>query len=147
MKVAIGCDHGGIDLKETVIATLREMNIDAEDMGTHDRNSCDYPDFADKVARAVASGQCQQGVLICGTGLGMSIAANKVQGIRAALCNEVFSARMARAHNDANVLCLGARVVGSGVAQEIVRAYFSEPFEGGRHARRVEKIAALDQRP
>ena len=146
MKVAIGCDHGGIDLKEAVMAALQELQINVIDMGTHDRNSCDYPDFAQKVSEAVVSGECEQGVLICGTGLGMSMAANKVKGIRAALCNEVFSAKMARAHNDANILCLGARVVGSGVAQEIAKAYFSGSFEGGRHARRVEKISALDAR-
>lgn len=146
MKVAIGSDHGGLDLKETVISVLKELNITVEDLGTHDRNSCDYPDFAERVGQAVVSGACQQGILICGTGIGMSIAANKVQGIRAALCNEVFSARMARAHNDANILCLGARVVGSGVAQEIVRAYFASEFEGGRHAGRVAKIGRLDSR-
>lgn len=146
MKVAIGSDHGGLDLKETVISVLKELNITVEDLGTHDRNSCDYPDFAERVGQAVVSDACQQGILICGTGIGMSIAANKVQGIRAALCNEVFSARMARAHNDANILCLGARVVGSGVAQEIVRAYFASEFEGGRHAGRVAKIGRLDSR-
>lgn len=146
MKVAIGCDHGGLDLKEAVISVLKELNLDIVDMGTHDRNSVDYPDYASKVAEAVVSGDCQQGVLICGTGIGMSIAANKVNGIRAALCNEVFSARMARAHNDANILCIGARVVGAGVAQEIVRAYFTGGFEGGRHAKRVEKITLLDSR-
>jgi ribose 5-phosphate isomerase B len=146
MKVAIGSDHGGLDLKETVISVLKELNITVEDLGTHDRSSCDYPDFAERVGDAVVSGACQQGILICGTGIGMSIAANKVQGIRAALCNEVFSARMARAHNDANILCLGARVVGPGVAQEIVRAYFASEFEGGRHAGRVAKIGRLDSR-
>jgi ribose 5-phosphate isomerase B len=146
MKVAIGSDHGGLDLKETVISVLKELNISIDDLGTHDRSSCDYPDFAERVAGAVASGDCQQGILICGTGIGMSIAANKVQGIRAALCNEIFSAKMARAHNDANVLCLGARVVGPGVAQEIVRAYFGSEFEGGRHAGRVAKIGRLDSR-
>jgi ribose 5-phosphate isomerase B len=146
MKVAIGSDHGGLDLKETVISVLKELNISVEDLGTHDRSSCDYPDFAERVAAAVVSGDCQQGILICGTGIGMSIAANKVEGIRAALCNELFSAKMARAHNDANVLCLGARVVGPGVAQEIVRAYFGSEFEGGRHAGRVAKIGRLDSR-
>jgi ribose 5-phosphate isomerase B len=146
MKVAIGSDHGGLDLKETVISVLKELNISIEDLGTHDRSSCDYPDFAERVAAAVVSGDCQQGILICGTGIGMSIAANKVEGIRAALCNELFSAKMARAHNDANVLCLGARVVGPGVAQEIVRAYFGSEFEGGRHAGRVAKIGRLDSR-
>lgn len=146
MKVAIGSDHGGLDLKEAVISVLNDLNIVVEDVGTHDRNSCDYPDFAQRVAEAVAAGTCDQGVLICGTGIGMSIAANKVQGIRAALCNEIFSAKMARAHNDANILCLGARVVGPSVAQEIVTAFFSAEFEGGRHAGRVAKIGALDAR-
>lgn len=146
MKVAIGCDHGGLDLKEAVISVLKELNLAYEDMGTHDRSSCDYPDYAEKVATAVVSGQCQQGILICGTGIGMSIAANKVPGIRAALCNEIFSAKMARNHNDANIICIGARVVGAGVAQEIVKAYFTSGFEGGRHARRVEKLNLLDTR-
>lgn len=146
MRVAIGSDHGGLDLKAAVVEKLTELNLEVEDMGTHDRNSCDYPDFAQKVAQAVAGGACEQGILICGTGIGMSIAANKVKGIRAALCNEVFSARMARAHNNANVLCMGARVIGPGVAQEIVAAYFSSAFEGGRHSRRVEKIGLLDER-
>jgi ribose 5-phosphate isomerase B len=146
MKVAIGCDHGGLDLKEAVISMLNDLNLTYEDMGTFERTSCDYPDYAEKVAAAVVSGQCDQGILICGTGIGMSIAANKVPGIRAALCNEIFSASMARAHNNANILCLGARVVGTGVAQEIVKAYFSTQFEGGRHARRVEKITVLDRK-
>lgn len=144
MKVAIGCDHGGLDLKETVISVLKEMGLEYEDFGTYDRNSVDYPDFAAKVGEAVASGQCQQGILICGTGIGMSIAANKIPGIRAAVCNEVYSAKMARAHNNANVLCLGARVVGPGVAAEIVKAFLTGAFEEGRHARRVEKIALLE---
>lgn len=146
MKVAIGCDHGGLDLKETVISVLKEMDLEYEDFGTYDRNSCDYPDFAAKVGEAVASGQCQQGILICGTGIGMSIAANKIPGIRAALCNEVYSAKMARAHNNANVLCLGARVVGPGVAAEIVKTFLTGAFEEGRHARRVEKISLLEGR-
>ncbi|MDF2626289.1 MAG: ribose 5-phosphate isomerase [Symbiobacteriaceae bacterium] len=146
MKIAIGSDHGGLDLKEAVISVLRELNLEFEDMGTHERSSCDYPDYAEKVAVAVASGAFEQGILICGTGIGMSIAANKVPGIRAALCNEIFSARMARNHNDANILCIGARVVGPGVAQEIVKAYFTSGFEGGRHAGRVAKINALDTR-
>jgi ribose 5-phosphate isomerase B len=146
MKVAVGCDHGGLELKETVISVLKDLNLEFEDMGVYDRTSVDYPDFAEKVAAAVASGRFEQGVLICGTGIGMSIAANKVHGIRAALCNEIFSAKMARAHNNANILCLGARVVGPSVAQEIVRAYFTGSFEGGRHAQRVEKINLLDSR-
>jgi ribose 5-phosphate isomerase B len=146
VKIAIGSDHGGLDLKEAVISVLKELNLEFEDMGTHDRSSCDYPDYAEKVAAAVVSGAFEQGILICGTGIGMSIAANKVPGIRAALCNEIFSAKMARNHNDANILCIGARVVGPGVAQEIVKAYFTSGFEGGRHARRVEKLNALDTR-
>lgn len=146
MKVAIGSDHGGLDLKETVISVLKEMQLEVEDLGTHDKNSCDYPDFAQKVAEGVAAGAYDKGVLICGTGIGMSIAANKVPGIRAALCNEIYSAQMARAHNDANILCIGARVVGAGVAAEIVKAFFTVEHEGGRHARRVEKIHLLERK-
>jgi len=146
MKVAIASDHGGLDLKETVISVLRSLQIEVSDLGTHEKVSCDYPDYAQKVADGVAGGEYEKGVLICGTGLGMSIAANKVAGIRAALCNEVYSAKMARAHNDANILCMGARVVGPGVAEEIVKAFFSTEHEGGRHARRVEKIRLLEQR-
>lgn len=146
MNVAVACDHGGLDLKETVISVLGSLGHTVTDLGTHDRSSCDYPDYAQKVAEGVAAGTYDRGVLICGTGLGMSIAANKVAGVRAAPCNEIYSARMARAHNDANVLCLGARVVGPGVAEEIVRAFFSTEHEGGRHARRVEKIRLLETR-
>jgi ribose 5-phosphate isomerase B len=145
MKVAIGSDHGGFDLKDAVSAAIKELGHEVIDLGVYDRTSVDYPDFAAKVAEAVVTKTCEQGVLICGTGIGMSIAANKVPGIRAALCNEVFSAQMAREHNDANILCLGARVVGPGVAQEIVRAYFSSNFAGGRHANRVAKLNALDE--
>ncbi len=146
MKVAIGSDHGGLDLKETVISVLKGLQIEVEDLGTHDRNSCDYPDYAQKVANAVAAGEYNRGVLICGTGIGMSIAANKVQGIRAALCNEVYSAQMARAHNDANIICMGARVVGTGVAAEIVKAFFTTEHEGGRHTGRVAKIHLIEQK-
>lgn len=145
MKVAIGSDHGGLDLKEAVISVLKGLNHEVEDLGTHDKSSCDYPDFAQKVAEGVAGGTYAKGVLICGTGIGMSIAANKVPGIRAALCNEIYSASMARAHNDANIICLGARVVGPGVAEEIVKAFFTTEHEGGRHARRVEKIHLLEK--
>jgi len=146
MKVAIGSDHGGLDLKETVISVLKGLQIEVDDLGTHDRNSCDYPDYAQKVANAVATGEYDKGVLICGTGIGMSIAANKVPGIRAALCNEIYSAQMARAHNDANVICMGARVVGGGVAAEITKAFFTTEHEGGRHAGRVAKIHLIEQR-
>lgn len=145
MKVAIGSDHGGLELKETVISVLKELQVEVEDLGTHDKSSCDYPDFAQKVSNAVAAGTFDKGVLICGTGIGMSIAANKVNGIRAALCNEIFSAKMARAHNDANIMCIGARVVGASVASEIVKAFFTTEHEGGRHAQRVAKIHQLEQ--
>ncbi len=114
--MAVASDHGGFDLKGMVISLLESLGHEVTDLGTHDRNSCDYPDYAQKVAEGVAAGVYDRGVLICGTGLGMSIAANKVAGVRAALCNEVYSARMARAHNDANVLCGGAGVVGPGLA-------------------------------
>lgn len=145
MKVAIGSDHGGYDLKETVAAVIKELGHDVVDKGVFERTSVDYPDYAARVAEAVVSGECEQGVLICGTGIGMSIAANKIHGIRAALCNEIFSAQMAREHNDANILCLGARVVGPSVAEGIVRAYFTSSFAGGRHANRVAKLTALDE--
>lgn len=144
MRVGVGCDHGGFDLKESVLQVLREMGIAARDFGTFSRDSVDYPDFARQVALAVRDGQVDLGILICGTGIGISIAANKVRGIRAALCAEPFSARMARQHNNANVLCLGARTIGPGLAQEIVRAFLQAEFEGGRHGRRVEKIAELE---
>lgn len=145
MIVGVGCDHGGFDLKQAVLDTLKEMQIEVRDFGTFGRDSVDYPDYARAVAGAVKDGSVQLGVLICGTGIGISIAANKIAGIRAALCADPFSARMARAHNDANVLCLGARTLGSGPAQEIVRAFFTGTFEGGRHARRVEKIHLLEK--
>lgn len=145
MKVAVGCDHAGFPLKETVIAALRKLGAEVVDFGTHSLESVDYPDFGERVGRAVASGEVDRGVVICGTGIGVSIAANKVPGVRAALCAEPFSARMARAHNDANVLCLGARVVGPGLALETVRAFLSAQFEGGRHQRRVEKVMAMER--
>lgn len=145
MIVGVGCDHGGFDLKQAVLETLKELQIEVRDFGTFTRDSVDYPDFARAVAMAVRDGTVQMGVLICGTGIGISIAANKVPGIRAALCADTFSARMAREHNDANVLCLGARTLGPGLAQEIVRAFFTGAFAGGRHAGRIQKIHGLEQ--
>ncbi|HLT58590.1 MAG: ribose 5-phosphate isomerase B [Limnochordales bacterium] len=145
MRIAIGSDHAGFDLKSELIAYLEGAGHTVEDMGTSGRASCDYPDFARAVAEAVAAGRHDRGILICGTGIGMSIAANKVAGVRAALCGEPYSARLAREHNDANVLCLGARVTGPGLAQAIVAAFLSGEFEGGRHARRVDKIRSLEQ--
>lgn len=145
--LAIGCDHGGIHLKETVKEFLTSENIAFQDMGTYSEASVDYPDFAKKVAEAVVSGACEKGILICGTGIGISIAANKFHGIRAALCSECFSARMSREHNDANVLCMGERVIGKGVALDVVKVWLETPFAGGRHAARVQKIHLLEEKP
>lgn len=140
MKIAIGADHGGVQAKEAVIEYLQSQGFAVEDFGTHSVESCDYPEIAHEVGKAVAAGECTLGILICGTGIGMSLAANKVPGIRAALCQETYSARMARAHNDSNVLCLGARVIGLGLMFDIVDAYVQGSFVGGRHTKRVEKI-------
>ena len=145
MKVALGCDHAGFALKETVARALAEAGATVVDLGTYSTDSVDYPDFAERVARAVASGEADRGVVLCGTGIGVSIAANKIPGVRAALCHDTFSARMSRAHNDANVLAMGARVVGAGLAAEIVAAWMGAELEGGRHAARVEKIRALER--
>ena len=145
--LAIGCDHGGIHLKETIKEFLTSENIAFQDMGTYSEASVDYPDFAKKVAEAIISGVCEKGILICGTGIGISIAANKFHGIRAALCGECFSARMSREHNDANVLCMGERVVGKGVALDVVKVWLETPFAGGRHAGRVQKIHLLEEKP
>ncbi len=144
MKLAIASDHAGFELKRALLGALQARSLEAEDLGTHGGDSVDYPDFAAKVARAVSQGKASLGVLVCGTGIGMSIAANKHRGIRAAVCSTEFEARMARAHNDANVLCLGARVVGAGVAEAILRAFIEQPFEAGRHQQRVEKIRDLE---
>ncbi|RMF80343.1 MAG: ribose 5-phosphate isomerase B [Nitrospirae bacterium] len=138
--LAIGADHGGFHLKEVVIRSLERHGVPFVDLGTHDESSVDYPDYAEKVASGVASGDYDRGILICGTGIGMSIAANKFFGVRAALCHNTYTARMSRAHNDANILVLGGRVIGPGVAEEIVDVWLETPFDGGRHARRVEKI-------
>jgi ribose 5-phosphate isomerase B len=140
VKIILASDHAGLDLRQELVAGLRERGVPFEDVGPSSRESVDYPDFASKVARAVATGHCTHGVLVCGTGIGMSIVANKYRGVRAALCTTEFEARMARAHNDANVLCLGQRVVGAGVARAILEAFLATPFEGGRHEKRVQKI-------
>lgn len=144
--VAVGADHAGFPLKEDLKAYLKEQGYEVRDVGTDSVGSVDYPDFAVRVAEAVASGEAPWGLLVCGTGIGMSITANKVPGVRAACCADPFSARMARTHNDANVLTMGGRVVGSGLAREIVRAWLESRFEGGRHARRTAKIEALEER-
>ena len=144
MKIAIASDHGGVELKSVLISHMKERNMDVIDCGTHSKESCDYPDYAEKACRKVQSGEADLVVLVCGTGLGMSIAANKMRGIRAAVCGEDFSAHYARAHNNANVLCLGARVTGPGLAVLILDTFLDSSFEGGRHERRVNKIMALE---
>ncbi len=144
MTIAVGNDHAGVDLKLAMLEHLAELGVEAEDFGTGERTSCDYPDFAEKVARSVADGTHDIGLLICGTGLGMSMAANKVNGVRAALCCFEYCARMAREHNGANVLCIGARVTGPDVAAAIVTAFVQTPVnDEERHARRRDKIMAL----
>lgn len=144
MKIAIGCDHRGYPLKKALVQEIEDLGHEIKDFGSFDETQVDYPDYALAVSRAVARGDCYCGILICGTGIGMSVAANKIKGIRAARCQDCFSAKMARQHNDANVLCLGAMVIGPGLAREVVRAYLEAKFEGGRHAKRIEKISAIE---
>ncbi len=144
MRVVIGNDHAGLDLVESIVAVIEDMGIETQHIGTFSADSVDYPDYAVSVCNAVTSGEYDRGILVCGTGIGMSIAANKVPGVRAALCAEPYSAALSRLHNDANVLCLGARVLGPGIAEEIVRAWLTTQFSGDRHQRRVDKINSLD---
>jgi ribose 5-phosphate isomerase B len=141
--IAIASDHAGFELKETLKAELVKRGTKTQDFGTSTNKSCDYPDFAHAVSRAIATGEVQLAVLVCGTGVGMSIAANRHPSVRAVVCSEALSARMARQHNDANVLCLGSRVIGAGTAADIVDSFMSASFEGGRHAARVAKINGL----
>jgi ribose 5-phosphate isomerase B len=146
MKLAVGCDHAGFALKAAVIGHLRAAGHDVTDCGTYSSDSCDYPDYAAAVCEKIVSGEAERGILICGTGIGMSIAANKVRGIRAACCSDTFSARFTRLHNDANVLCFGARVVGEGLALDLVDLFVETPFENsGNHPRRVAKIAEMEK--
>lgn len=140
MKIALGADHGGYQLKNSVLETLKNGGFEVADFGTNSADSCDYPDFAKLVANAVASGECDFGVLVCTTGIGISIAANKVKGVRAALCHNTDCAKFSRLHNNANVVCMGAKYVGKKLADEIVKTFLQTEFEGGRHARRVSKI-------
>ena len=144
MKLMIGSDHGGFELKQEVIKHLEELGHEVTDVGCYDPSSCDYPDIAKSGCEKITSGECERGILICGTGIGISMAANKIKGIRAACCSDTYSAKYTRLHNDANVLCFGGRVVGGGLACELVDAYLSVEFEGGRHQRRVDKIMALE---
>lgn len=144
--LALGSDHGGFALKHEIMEHLDEIGVAYKDYGTYTEASCDYPSYGEAVGRAVASGECDRGIIICGTGIGISIAANKVKGVRAALCGDCFSAEFTRRHNDANVLALGARVIGSGLALKIVDIFLSTEFEGGRHAQRIGLISEIEER-
>ena len=140
MKYFIGTDHAGFEVKDFVIEYLQKKGIEVEDLGTYSTKSVDYPDYAHKVAKAVSENPGTMGILICGSGIGMSLAANKHKGIRAALCHDYYTAEMSRRHNNANILCFGARIVGKGEIESILEAWLSHEFEGGRHQKRVEKI-------
>lgn len=144
MKIAIGSDHGGYTLKQTVMKHLEEKGVEYKDFGTYTQDSCDYPVYGEAVGRAVAGGEFDMGIIICGTGIGISLAANKVHGVRAAVCGDCYSAEMARRHNDANILAMGERVLGPGLALKIVDTFLASPFEGGRHQRRVDGIMAIE---
>ncbi len=147
MKIAIACDHAALNLKNMVVDNLKAQGYEVTDFGIYENASVDYPDYAIKVAESVASKEADKGILICGTGIGMSMAANKVKGVRCALCSDTFSAHATREHNDANVLAFGERVVGAGLALDIVNTFLSTPFSGdARHQRRIDKITAIEQK-
>ena len=143
--IALACDHGAFALKEAIKAHLAKRGLDCKDFGTYSTESCDYPDYVAPAARAVASGECDRGIVCCTTGIGVSIAANKIHGIRCAVLSDLMSARLTRQHNDANMMALGAGVVGEKLALEIVDVWLDTAFEGGRHQRRVDKVMALEQ--
>lgn len=144
--LALGSDHGGFELKQAVIKYLEEKNIEYKDFGCLDTNSVDYPDIAQKTCESIVRGECERGLLFCGTGIGISMSANKVKGIRAACCSDYFSAKYTRLHNDANVLCMGGRVVGAGLACELVDIFLNTEFEGGRHQRRIDIMMDLENK-
>lgn len=144
MKIAIACDHSALELKNVVKKMLVERGVEYEDFGTHSSDSCHYPVYGARAAKAVADGTCDLGIVICGTGIGMSMAANKVKGVRCALCGDTYSAKMTRIHNNSNVLALGARVIGVELAKDIVNAWLDAEFEGGRHQARIDMITALE---
>jgi len=146
MKVAIGCDHAGMEMKNEITPLLEELGIEWQDFGTKSEESCDYPEYGEKVSEAVSNGTMERGILICGTGIGMSIVANKFPGVRAALCSEDYSAKMSRLHNDANVLVLPGRIIDGNTARDIVKTWFKTDFEGGRHQRRLDKITEIESR-
>jgi len=145
MQIALACDHGGFELKEELKTFLKSLGVEPIDLGTFNEDSVDYPDFGTLVAEKVSQGELEKGILICGTGIGMSMVANKFPRIRAAVANDLYSSRCSREHNDANILIIGGRIVGKELAKEIVRVWLETPFAGGRHKRRLEKIEALEQ--
>lgn len=146
MKIAIGCDHGGFNLKNAIIKHLKSKKIDVKDFGTFNTDSCDYPDIAIVVAEEVAAKNFDFGIVVCGTGIGISISANKVPGIRAAVCSDTFSAHATREHNNANILALGERIIGIGLALDIVDTFLNSKFEGGRHQNRIDKITKIEEK-
>lgn len=145
MKIAIGCDHAGFGLKKDILRLLKSLEINLIDCGTNTTESVDYPDFGEKVSELVSSGKVDRGILICGTGIGMSMVANKFPNVRASLCNDLFTAKMSRMHNDANILVLGGRIIGKDLAAEIVKVWLNTPFEGERHLRRLDKIKKIEE--
>lgn len=146
MKIALACDHGGLNLKYEIIKELKAQGHEVVDFGTNSTDSCDYPDFALPAAEAVASGKCEKGIVVCSTGIGVSIVANKVPGVRCAHCHDSYCAEFTRLHNDANVLALGEKVIGVGYALKIVNTFLNTEFEGGRHQRRVDKITEIEKK-
>lgn len=144
--IAMGSDHGGFELKEHIKKHLEERSLEYKDFGCYDENSVDYPDIAEKVCNAINSGDADKGILVCGTGIGISIAANKIDGIRAAHCHDVYSAEMTKRHNNANVICMGGRVIGRELAFKIIDAWLDAEFEGGRHQKRIDKIHTLENK-
>ena len=144
MKIALGCDHGGYELKQFIMKTLEKLGYEYEDFGCYDKTSCDYPDFAGPAAKAVASGECEKGIVVCTTGIGVSITANKVKGIRCALLSDVLSARLTREHNDTNMMAIGAGFTGKNMAERMVEVFLTTEFEGGRHERRVNLISDIE---
>ena len=145
-KIVMASDHAGFDLKNTLVEQLKNDGYEVEDAGTYSKDSCDYPVFAEKACRYMLDGKAELCILVCGTGIGMSMAANKVKGLRAACCSDTYSAKYTRLHNDANVLCLGARVVGEGLAYEIAKVFLETEFEGGKHLRRINMISDLENK-
>ncbi|MGN0995915.1 MAG: ribose 5-phosphate isomerase B [Candidatus Ventricola sp.] len=143
--IALGSDHAGLPLKREIIALIESMGLTYRDYGTYTADSCDYAQFAQRAAKAVASGECERGIVICGTGIGISMAANKVKGIRCACCSDCYSAKMTRRHNDANMLAMGGRVVGADLGRMIAEIFLTTDFEGGRHQRRIDQITAIER--